>query len=326
LWLEFMLGVLEDDWYDRTEEQKGESLLIRYLNPEDRGVGEKRVVRACFADGGSRAVMEFKEIWGGETRERRGEEGKGGKVPVRVNVEEEDYGDYMVSEEEEGDEEVLGPGDDPPPSPLSPTGPSVDGSLPLGGCAALQLRMRLLALLTAVSIERPDKFTSLRTLYDIYLSHIRPYPLPTFALIISPPFLYFFSFPSASSLVQYIAASLISSEAPIPKEDDLKQELLEEYFLPWSANTSSISDNAKSGACVETLLRMLDAAEGLKWTEKIEGCLEEGIKAREGKATKERRRKGEATGASDGDRAWLRDSGERIRMVLAMAKESGGDG
>ncbi|MCJ1244608.1 hypothetical protein MMC30_001806 [Trapelia coarctata] len=328
MWVEYMLGVLEDDWYDRSEEQKGESLVIRYLNPEDRAsVGEKRIVRAVFADGSSRALVEFKEVWVGETRERRGgEEGKKGKVAVRVNVEEDDYGDYMVSSSEEGEEDIPIQDADAPPSPLSPTGPSIDGSLPLGGAAALQLRLRLLALLTAVAIERPDKFTSLRTLYDIYLAHIRPYPLPTFALIVSPPFLYFFSFPSASSLVQYIAASLISSAAPIPKEDDLTQELLEEYFLPWSANTNNISDNAKLGACVETLLRMLDAAEGLGWTENVERCLEEGIRAREGKATKERRRKGDATGGSEGDRAWLRDSGESMRMVLAMARESGAVG
>jgi len=326
MWLEYMLGVLEDDWYDRGEEERGESLVVRYLNAEERAGGEKRVVRAVWADGGARAMMEFREVWVGETRERKGADGGEGKRVARVNVEEDDYGDYMVSSEDEVEEGGPGGVEETPLEMLAPAGPSVDGSLPLGGFAALQLRMRLLALLTAVAIELPEKFTSLRTLYDIYLAHIRPYSLPTFALIISPPFLYSFSFPSASSLVQYIAASLISSAAPIPKEDDLTQDLLEKYFLPWSANTTSISDNAKLGACAETLLRMLDTAEGLKWTEKIEGCLEEGIKAREGKATKEKRRKGEATGGSEGDRAWLRGSGERMRVVLEMAKGSGASG
>lgn len=324
MWLELMLGVLEDDWSDRAEEERGGSLVVRYLNAEERAGGGKRVVRAVWADGGGRAMVEFREVWVGETRERKGgDEGEEKKKVVRVNVEEDDYGDYMMSSEDEVEADGVPQEEDAPPEALSPAGPSADGSLPLGGFAALQLRMRMLALLAAVAIELPEKFTSLRTLYDIYLAHIRPYPLPTFALIVSPPFLYSFSFHSASSLVQYIAASLISSAAPIPKEDNLTQELLETYFLPWSANTMSISDNAKLGACVETLLRMLDAAEGLKWTEKIEGCLEEGIKAREGKATKERRRKGEATGGSEVDRAWLRDSGERMRVVLELAKGSG---
>lgn len=326
MWLDYMIGVLEDDWYDRAEGRKEESLVIKYLNHEDRvSVGEKRMIRAVFADGSSRSLAEFKEIWKNETKERKvgDETATVKKTAAKVNIEEDDYGDYMVSSSDELDGDVPAQDDGAPPSPLSPTGPSIDVSLALGGHSALQLRLRLLALLTAVAIELPDKFTPLRTLYDMYLTHIRPYPLPTFALIISPPFLYSFSFPSASSLVQYIAASLISSSAPIPKEDDLTQELLEKYFLPWSANTMSISDNAKLGACVETLLRMFDAAEGLKWTKQTEECLEEGIKSREGKATKERKRKGEATGGSDGDRAWLRDSGERMRMVLEMAKESG---
>ena len=323
-WLQHMIGVLEDDWQARPDSQREESLIIKYLNPEDRvTVGEKRTARAIFADGTSRSMAEFQEIWKNETKERKVNDDADAmkKATVKINIEDDNYGDYMISSSDELDDE-LPDNNISLPSHEPSTAPTTDGTLILGGASALQLRLRLLGLLSAVAIELPDKFTTLSNLYDIYLTHIRPFPVPTFALIISPPSLHHFSPSAASSLIQYIAASLISSSAPLPKEDDLTLETLEECYLPWSANTTSISDNAKLGACVETLVRLFDVFVGLRWTERLERCMEEGIKAREGKGTKERKRKGEASGGTENDKAWLRDSGERIRRLLRSAKDS----
>ena len=323
-WLQHMVGVLEDDWQARSDSQREESLIIKYLNPEDgASVGEKRIARAIFADGKSRSLAEFHEIWKNETKERKtkDEDDTTKKATLKVNIEDDNYGDYMKSSSDELDDEL--PDDDASlPSPELETALGTDGTLLLGGASALQLRLRLLGLLSAVAIELPAKFTTLSNLYDVYLTHIRPFPTPTFAMIISPPSLHHFSPPAASSLVQYIAASLISSSAPLPKEDDLTVGTLEQCYLPWPANTASISDNAKLGACVETLVRLFDIFVGLRWTERLERCMEEGIKAREGKGIKERKRKGEVSGGTENDKAWLRDSGDRIRKLLRSAKDS----
>ncbi|MCJ1405704.1 hypothetical protein MMC11_008933 [Xylographa trunciseda] len=327
MWLEYMVGVLEDDWWMRPPGKQEDSLIMKYLNPEDQeNIGEKRIVRAIFADGSPRSLAEFKEVWVNETRERKTytEANIVKKGTTKINIEEGQYGDYMQSSEDELEDDV------PVESLINPhfkpdsTSQRIDGSLLLGSSAALQLRLRLIALLVQVSRELPGKFISYSNLFDIYLAHIRPLPLLTFSLLLSPPYLRFLQLGEQSDFVQYIASSFISTSAPHMNFDDVDQEILEKCVLPWPANTTSIDDNAKLGACVETLLRLFSVAAGLKWTQRLQICAEQGIKAREGNATHRRKRKGEAgSGAgTESDRAWLEASGKRILGVLEMAKEN----
>ncbi|KAL8671565.1 MAG: hypothetical protein Q9224_007619, partial [Gallowayella concinna] len=92
---------------------------------------------------------------------------------------------------------------------------------------------------------------------------------------------------AASSLTQIILRSLIASSAPSPFTDDLTQKDLERCYLPFAANTGSISDNAKVSLCVETLMRLLQRACGLDWNDgRLQEAVERGIEAREKKATK----------------------------------------
>ena len=327
MWLEYMVGVLEDDWWMRSSREQGDSLIVRYLNPEDRGnIGEKRIIRAIFADGSPRSLAEFKEVWSNETKERKtnnnAEVTK--KIPVKINIEEGDYGDYMQSSEDELEDDV--PAESVKDSHVNSdsTTAYTDGSLLLGGSAALQLRLRLTALLIQVAKELPDRFISYANLFDIYITHIRPLPLPTFSLFLSPPYLRFLQLGEQSDLVQYIASSFISSSAPRMNFDDIDQQVLEKCVLPWSANTTSIDDNAKLGACVETLLRLFNNVAGLNWTHTLHSYALMGIQAREGNATHRRKRKGEAGSGvgTENNRAWLEASGKRILGVLQMAKES----
>ncbi|MCJ1435380.1 hypothetical protein MMC27_004752 [Xylographa pallens] len=327
MWLEYMVGVLEDDWWMRTPGEQGDSLIVKYLNPEDQGnTGEKRIIRAIFADGGPRSMAEFKEVWSNETRERKTNTDAevARKAPAKINIEEGEYGDYMQSSEDELEDEV--PAESIINSHLNSdsTTSYTDGSLLLGGSAALQLRLRLTALLVLVAKELPDKFISYANLFDVYITHIRPLPLPTFSLFLSPPYLRFLQLGEQTDLVQYIASSFISTSAPRMNFDDMDQQILEKCVLPWPANTTSIDDNAKLGACVETLLRLFNNVAGLKWTDKLQHCALMGIEAREGNATHRRKRKGEAgSGAgTEGDRAWLEASGKRILGVLQMAKDN----
>lgn len=336
LWLEYMIDVLQDDWNargvglekyrarDRNEDDPREkSMVVMSLSFGDLTTGkERRVVRAVFADGGAKAVGEFLEIWENETKERK-KDADVQKVEKKIDIEADNYGDYMDEDGDsdlvDGDPEIVGnfpPNRHNDPKPQDPR-PNL--ATPLGGMDAIDLRIRILSLLSTVSATLPHCFTSLTTLYDIYLEHVRPLPLPTFFLLISPSSLRHFSPPAASSLTQYLLRSLIAASAPLPAKDDLAQEVLEESYLPFAANTSSIVDNAKVSLCVETLLRLLDIYVGLTWTPSLQDAVEAGIDARDTKAkrdgrTKPRDKNGER------ERVWLVGSANRIRSVVRMAK------
>ena len=323
LWLEYMLNVLEDDWEVRSDAERLESLMIRYINPEGLVSSiEKRVVRAIFADGSTRSLAEFPEIWKNETRAKKsaGDDPALKRPIAKVSVEEGKYGDFADSSSDlENEERPAKVEPNPPRNNISE--PSTDGALLLGGHEAITLRVRLLALLARVSIALPAQAPSLLTLYDLYLTHIRPLPLPTFSLFVSPPFLTLYTPASASSLTQYMARTLIESAASPPLVDDLNQEVLEQCYLPFAANTRSVGDNARFSLCVEALVRLYDSFVGLEWRTGLDGAFEKGIKAREEKGRKVGGRKGEAGQEGGvGDREMLMASGVRLRAVVAMAK------
>lgn len=337
VWIEYMLDVFEEDWKVReyqdmgsddeeADEQREKSIIVRSLSSEDVATGrERKIVRALFADGGSRSTAEFPEIWKNETKERR-QERETKKVPTKIDIEADNYGDYLDEDEDSDSEASSNPkvSEAKSESPAKPL--LTDLSTPLGGTAALHLRLRFLSLLSTVSVSLPTRFTTLDRLYDIYLEYIRPLPLPNFFTLISPSNLGLsFSPPAASSLVQYILRSLITSSAPTPAGDDLTQQVLEENYLPFPANTSSIADNAKVSLCVETLLRLSDRHIGLAWTPALQDAVELGVAAREGKAKKastgKKRGRGMSGGAGGGDeRIWLRASAERMRSVVLAAR------
>ena len=285
---------------------------------------ERKIFRAIFADGSTRPLAEFPEIWKYETRERK-KDADVRKAAAKIDIEADNYGDYMDEDDRESDLEDNEP--DPSHVPAdsavhSPhsiddaSSPSLDLAEPLGGMPAIHLRLRILALLSTVSIRLPN-LTPLPIFYDLYLEPVRPLPLPPFFLLISPSNLRFFSLPAASSLTQHILRSLLSSSAPLPRSDDLTQDLLQHSFLPYAANTSSLPDNAKVSLCVETLLRLLDRHVGLAWTPGLQDAMEIGIAARESKAKRDGRKK--RVDADDEARAWLRASAQRIQSVVQMA-------
>lgn len=327
MWLDFMTTVLEDDWEQRDNEQKKDSLIIKYINAGNgANGGEKRILRAIFADGNTRSLAEFKEIWKNETKERRPPKDDAANATKRamtkINIDENDYGDYLLSSSSEPEDEMLPLAKESDASSPSSEHTVSDGSLVFGGSSALSLRLRLLSLLSTVATVLPQNFVPLPILYDLYLTQIRPLPLASFSLIISPAGLRAFHPAAASTLTQYILRSLISSAAPLPRRDDLTQEVLEECYLPWPANTMSIVDNAKISLCVETLLRLLNTIVGIQKCQGLVDAVEKGIVAREDKARRGGKKKGEADGGGESDRAWLRASSKRIRSVIELADSS----
>ncbi|KAA6414123.1 MAG: hypothetical protein FRX48_02485 [Lasallia pustulata] len=156
-------------------------------------------------------------------------------------------------------------------------------------------------------------------------------PPPT---LLSYPSLKHFAPSAASSLTQFILRSLISSSAPLPAKDDLTLEVLEQSYLPYAANTSSVADNAKVSLCVEALLRLWDEYSRLVWSGDLHEAVEAGILAREGKAKRNgrgrgrkggsgRRAKGWGLGLGEEDRVWLQGSAERMRRLVEMVRVRG---
>ena len=336
LWLDYMIDVLERDWEDRVigfgegeaveeskEDPREKSMIVRYLNPDEGSAGrERKIIRAVFADGGPKALGEFTELWKNETKERK-KDGDIKKMETKIDIETDNYGDYM-DEDEDSDLEDIDPDSlgNVHQSRLHETdsiSSLVDIAEALGGMEALTLRLLILSHLSTVSTTLPHSFTSLDTLYNLYHEHIRPLSLPTFFLLISPASLRHFHPGAASSLTQYILRSIIASSAPLPAKDDLTQDVLEESYLPFAANTGSVADNAKVSLCVETLLRLLNLHLGLAWTPRLQEAMEEGIDARENKAKTGGRRRAKATGGEN-EREWLVGSANRIRSVVQMAK------
>lgn len=332
LWLDYMLDVLERDWGIRALGLQGEcatsehedprqaSMIVGFLGSTGASTGrEKKILRAVFANGESRAAAEFPEIWKNESKERKNADVQ--KIQTKIDIEADDYGDYMSADEsdlEEGNPRIK--------DPLSSQAESQNSesmlanlATPLGGTDAINLRVRILSLLSTVSADLPDAFVPLNTLYDIYLQHIRPLPLPTFFLVLSPSTLSVFPPFATSSLVQYILRSLIESAAPLPLIDDLTQPMLEKSFLPYAANTTSIADNAKVSLCVETLLRLLDQHVGLKWSPNLQDAMERGVEARDRKASKKGKKRVRDEGADD-EKIWLQASAARIKAIVNVTK------
>ena len=317
--IDFMIGFLEMDWNGRREDSGDlqQSAIVKYIEGGGAGAGkERKVLRAVFADGQQKAVAEFGEIWPNETKALK-KDGAAKKAEAKIDIEADNYGDYM---EDENDADLEDPESHPSTeSPLRSNKLPSDVAQGLGGMCSTHLRIRILSLLSKVSDALPDTFTPLNNLYHHFFEHIRPLPLPAFFTMMMPSGLRPFEPTAASSLTQYILRSIIAAAAPLPPNDNLSQDILEVHYLPFAANTNNLVDNVKVSLCVETLLRLLDQCVGLEWTQELLDRAETGIQARTAKVKGRRTKKSmDEVGACD--MAWLESSAERIRMVIEMSR------
>ena len=250
IWCAHMIDLLETDWKVRETQNKAQdedwykkTMLVQYINATS-STQIKRIVRAIFAEG---AGYEFSEIWKDETQRKRKKEI--GFAPKRSKLDIDagqlgDYGDLS------SDEENVSVNDDNDDEPKKTT----QDISPLGGPEALRFRMRMLALLSSLSLIDPDTLIPLETLYTAYLSHLRPLPLETIHKLLTPQNLSFFGTEAASGLIQYLARSFLESAAPACSLDDLDWDIIARCYAPWASSGSTVGDNGKIGICVEALV------------------------------------------------------------------------
>lgn len=157
----------------------------------------------------------------------------------------------------------------------------------------------------------------------MFFEYISALPLPAFSLFVSPtPHLLN---TALSSLVQVLLIRLLPNSTPTPDNDEISQEILETCYLPFTASTSSIEDNAKVSILVETLFRLFIAACPMTATPSLTTAIEKGIEARQARTIDKRRKKAVGAKAKDeaAQRFWLDSSAERLRNLLHFIKIKG---
>lgn len=377
LWLQFMCEVLEDDWNERVRqlekmEENGrngsqpatpskkqrdrdrdrlltESLIFKYLTIGAAGYGRnRRIMRAIFADGGSTSVNEFREVFKNELKELKRDDAKPKKREVDVNIDEDEYGDYLSKDKEDEDESEeadtsrtqtrtrakrprrgAGPSSSSSSSKSGSKDAATDASLDssdtiyanggvacLGGFQSLALRQRLLQLLSTVSQRLPKAFMPLEDLYHLFVENIRHLPLPVFQAFVAPSVLPHFSSEAQTTLCELLLFRMRESAAPDTDENYLSQTKLEECFLPYAASTASVVDNAKVSILLESLLTLLAESDMLRVTPELKQAVTDGILARNDKAQVEIRRSQSSRKVEDIEWCWLIESGERLMYLV----------
>jgi hypothetical protein len=355
IWLEYMCEVLEDDWNERKrmssstkatsakpdkashELLKG-SLIFRYITETTAGYGRnRRIFRSIFADGSSSSAGEFREVFHHELKKPRTDTDKNTKKREgQVNINEEQYGDYLTNDEDSTSEpdtaskrptrQTKRPRRGTRSKDAKGTEASVDAHTPTtyapsdvscyGGFQSLALRQRLLHLLSAVSESLPESFTTLEDMYQLFVENIRHLPLPVFQTFISPSALPYFSPAARTTLCECLLFRIRESGAPDTNEMYLSQAKLEECFLPYAASSTSVVDNTKMSIILETLLILLANNDMLKVTAELKEAVEEGIERRAERAQTETKKSQNARKSEDAEWCWLLESGERLRFLV----------
>ncbi|KAH8684708.1 hypothetical protein BGZ60DRAFT_367404 [Tricladium varicosporioides] len=339
VWLAYMLDVLDADYTERKEQDEEkhmdpkkecpyaklrESILVKYLSMvQGRSSPLKRVVRSVFADGSPDSLKEFPEVFENETKEVK----HSGQKRKRANTGEFKFGDYddeiNYDFESPGQSSPMQGDDDEKEEKALEQDPYI------GGPETITLRQRLLMLLSKISADLPDEFVDVRDLYDAFYSSIKSISVPAFSLFLSSSASSQLPVIVLVSLGQLLLLRLLPNTAPRPHRvsgrdsDELSQEIFERCFFPFSANTSSVADNARVSILVENLFRLYLRECKRCHASNLREAIETGIVARESKIKGDKRRKdtNRRTKQDESDLLWLRASGERLRLLVNWVEQ-----
>jgi hypothetical protein len=337
-----------------------QSMLFRYISSGTHGQN-RRIVRAIFADGSTTSVNEFRQVFAKELKHSKSKPTpeKAKKRDREVNIEKEQYGDYLSQDEsdEEGNE-VTDPSNSnsrsssPPggfkarrskrtrrgtrnaadPTAVESIRDSTDktistqhsgGVSTMGGLESLGLRKKLLGLLSNVSERLPDDFMPVSELYYLFIENIRPLPFPIFQTFVSPYVLPELPDDQQVTLCQTLLEFLRESNAPSVHGEWLDQTELQKCFLPFAATTNSTVDNAKVSITLEALVILLANGNLLTMTPEFKEAVQSGILRRAERAQDEMRRTLASRAKESLEWCWLVESGERLMFLVDMLASRG---
>ncbi|KAF3388861.1 hypothetical protein F1880_004273 [Penicillium rolfsii] len=385
IWLQFMCEVLEDDWSQREKEylalqgQTGESspmtetttsaipnrendldilrqsLIFQYISAGARNANTRRIIRSIFADGSTASVNEFREVFEKELipLDLEKDAVKAKKRDREVNIEKEQYGDYLNDDSDDGPisgissqscsstplEDVSnlrrskrtrrGTRNALDSTAAEPAAKASDagqghitrhgsGVSQLGGLESLALRKRLLGILSKVSDYLPSNFMELNNLYHSFVEHIRHQPFPIFQAFVNPLVLPELDDEAQTTLCEFLLFNMIESAARKSQEVRLSAAKLEQCFLPYATATSSVVDNAKFSIILEALLTLLASRGWINQTPSLRAAVEKGIQHRTQRARGESHRGHAKQNKEALEWDWLRESGERLSFLVDL--------
>ncbi|KAJ5564719.1 hypothetical protein N7513_000961 [Penicillium frequentans] len=322
-----------------------ESLIFQFISASNDSRRSRRILRAIFADGSTTSVNEFREVFKKELKPQRGPE-KAKKREREVNIDKEQYGDYLS--QDESDDEVNGVVDPKnpntgsvrrskrtrrgtrtgaPPAEPAGVGPSLPhhdaGLSSMGGIDSLRLRKRLLGILSDVSYRLPGDFISVLDLYNLFAENIAAQPLPIFQAFVSPSILPEFTDAEQTTLCEILLYSLREASAPSSDETYLYQSKLEKCFLPFGAATNTIANNVKMSILLESAMMLLGKSDLLTATPSFKKIVQSGIDRRNGKAREELRRSQNSKKQEPLELSLLQESSERLLSLAELLTPPG---
>ncbi|KAJ5898930.1 hypothetical protein N7495_003674 [Penicillium taxi] len=386
IWLKYMCEVILDDWKQREAEyaeakaakksmspaspeenirgrgaRKNEdedldifrgSLIFQYISAGSLAGRNSRIIKSIFADGSSNSVNMFRQVFTQELK--RSGKSQSRKRVRDVNIDREEYGDYLSDDDSNEEEDEI----------PDTSNPQARGSLPpmganrpkrtrrgtrsdansikdpktkdqasltnhsgsvamMGGLESIYLRKMLLHILSLVSERLPQDYVSIYDLYPMFVDYIRPLPLPVFQAFVSPTVLPVFSSEEHTTFCEILLFTLRESSAPASSEEYLNQEKLEKCFLPYTAANANRVNNAKVSILLEALVILLAKNDMLVVTPLFRNAVEEGIHRRADRVHDERRgvngrRNANSRNKDSIEWCWLVESGDRLMLMMDL--------
>jgi hypothetical protein len=295
IFLTFMLNALETDWQlHYAANTPEESLIWHFIELASGGHGRsRRIIRAIFADGSTRSLNEFREVFHNELKPPKDDSKNFKQRTVDVDIDKDEFGDYLAADdsdvsasENETSQTKLRPSkrartrtpsrrqtprssNESLHSAYNDDSMSPTASSTLGPPASLRLRMCLLHLLSYVSSHptllstSPTTFPDLDDLYTLFVEFIKPLPLSIFTQVVLPSTSAdVMSLDAGTTLAEMLLQRLLESAAPSEREDNfLTLAKLCECYAPYAAGgTGKTVDQAKVGLLIEALVRRCKAA------------------------------------------------------------------
>lgn len=347
IWLEYMLDVLEIDFRERehfksaenganeTHESKipSQSIILCYLSQcHDSSSAVRRIMKSIFANGDKDSLKTFPQVFPDET-----------KTPINFDKQElknqrlNPYRNDVINagfENESNDFDLLPTFKLEEDKEIVQTSTHTSSSC-MGGIEAINLRQRLLSLLSTVAKSSPKSFITYNDLLVFMYDFIHPLPISIFTLFISSSKSSFVSEMLFTSLCQVFLSRLLPKSALGPKtttklknvqiDDPQYMLVFEKCYLPFAAFTTSSHDNAQVSIILENLLRLFLRKHNCSTTRTFERAIENGINAREEGTRQQRKRRGSNTlnCTIDEDNVWLKASSHRLRNLLAWSNVTG---
>lgn len=337
------------------------TLTSTYLKEADVSSrsGMRKILRAVFADASDASLSEYHEIWPGETKVPKSDEGNLTGERKKLDLDEGKFGDYWDDEElddamdeddqvaikqEEGGKQrksgrtVRRKGeykvrmdlnyglerheDNDGPSPQVAAGSNPIEQV--GGMENLQLRRRALVWLSNAVLNQENGVATLRDLLDLVGEFIKPLPLPVFTFLVSPASSKQDDFPDVT--LARIHTSLLhvllpGTHVPVFQYAIPTQEVFQHWYLPLATASSSAVDIAKANLLLEALARLLWRNGMLKAGLGLGEATEKGIKARDKKLWAAIQ-KGKSKIEPDEAKMAAEQAHVRLRMIVAAVEKT----